>query len=167
MVPSPKHVAPLIVIPSEYDSKINIEDDIHDCYIGYYCDVKSVGTIEDDYFMPTTEFDDHDWDNDDTTYNLETIFGTNSENGDIKNCYAIISTHVPSNDDMESFKIGDDGFENTFDIYNVMFENYFANNYNCPSAYNDNIITENEFLSSPNLEEKIERSEERRVGKEC
>ena len=50
--------------------KINIEDDIHDCYIGYYCDVKSVWTIEDDYFIPTTECDDHDWDNEDTTYNL-------------------------------------------------------------------------------------------------
>ena len=143
MVPSPKQVAPLMVIPSEYDSKINNKDDIYDCYIGYYCDVKSVGTIEDDYFMPTTEFDDHEWYNDDTTYNLETIFGTNVENDDIKNWYAISTTHVPSNDDMESFKLGDVGFENTFDIYNVMFENYLASNYNCPSTYGDDAITEN------------------------
>ena len=92
-------------------------------------------------------FRSHEWDNDDTTYNLETIFGTNSENDYINNCYAISSTHLPSNNDMESFKLRDDGFENTFAIYNVMFENYFASNYNCPSAYDDDIITENELLS--------------------
>ena len=56
---------------------------------------------------------------------------------------------------MESFKLGDDGFENTLDIYNVKFENYLASNYNCPSAYDD-VITENELFSPPSLEEKIE-----------
>ena len=37
-----------------------------------------------------------------------------------------------------------------------MFENYFARNYNCPSAYDD-IISKTELLSSPSLEEEIEQ----------
>ena len=76
-VSSPKHVSPIIVVPNEYESKI-IEDDPLDC-IHYYLDVKSIGTIEEDYVMPVTYCNDHDWENN-TTYDLENLFGTNFEN---------------------------------------------------------------------------------------
>ena len=68
-----------------------------------------------------------DWENDDNaTYDLENLFGTNSENDDINNCYTIGAIHAPSNDDMESFKLGDDGLENPLAISDVILDNYFA-----------------------------------------
>ena len=53
-------------------------------YIPYYPDIKSVGTIEDDF-----DYDMHvtycDWENDDNaTYDLENLFGTNSKNDDME-----------------------------------------------------------------------------------
>ena len=97
-----------MVVPSESKSKF-IEDDSLDC-VHYYLETKSVCTIEDDY-MPITYCNDHDWENN-TTYDLESLFGTNFENDDISNCYTIGTIHVVSNDDMESSKLGDEGFEN-------------------------------------------------------
>ena len=55
-VSSPKHAAPLNVSHNEYESKIDIEDDEFDCS-HYYLDIKSVGTIEDDYDMHVTYCD--------------------------------------------------------------------------------------------------------------
>ena len=80
-----------------------------DC-IHYYLDVKSIGTIEDyfDYDMHVTYCDWEDGDN--ATYDLENLFGTNSEN-----------------DDMESSKLGDDGIANPLPISDVIIDSSFAN----------------------------------------
>ena len=87
-VSSPKHVAPINFFPNEYKF---IEDDELDC-IHYYLDVKSVGTIEDDFDpdLHVISYNDHDWENEDiTTYNLENLFGTNLESNDIDDCFTI------------------------------------------------------------------------------
>ena len=81
-----------------HESKI-IEDDPLNC-IHYYLDVKSIGTIEEDYVMPVTYCDDHDWENN-TTYDLENLFGTNFENDDIDNCYTVGNIHVSSKQNVE------------------------------------------------------------------
>ena len=62
-------VAPIIVMPHENESKINVEDD----------------TLEDDFVMPITHCNDYDWESNDTCYNLENLFGTNLENCDDDN----------------------------------------------------------------------------------
>ena len=74
-----------------------------------YPDVKSVGTIEDDFY-----YDMHvtycDWENDDNaTYDLENLFGINSEN-----------------DDMEGLELGDDGIENPLAISDMIIDNSFS-----------------------------------------
>jgi hypothetical protein len=49
--------------------------------------------------MPVTYSSDHDWEKH-TTFDIENLFGTNSENDDVHNCCAISAIHVPSNYDM-------------------------------------------------------------------
>ena len=88
-----------------------IEEDSH-TWGHYYLDTKSIGTIEDDY-MSVTSCSDHDWENE-TTFDIENLWGTNSENDDVNNVYTISTIHVPYNDDMESSKLGDEVFENPF-----------------------------------------------------
>jgi hypothetical protein len=73
MVSSPKHVAPIIIFADE--SKL------------------------DDVPMPITHSSDHDWEKH-TTFDIENLLGTNSENADVNNCCTISAIHVPSNDDM-------------------------------------------------------------------
>ena len=54
-----------------YDS--SDEDDTLDEFIAFYGDDMSVGTIEDDFVMPTTYCNDHDWgDNDNICFILPT-----------------------------------------------------------------------------------------------
>ena len=82
----PEHIPRINFYPNGHKF---LEDGEVDC-IHYYPDVKSIGTIEDDF-----DYDMHvifcDWENDDNaTYDLENLFGTNSES-----------------DDMESSKLGD------------------------------------------------------------
>jgi hypothetical protein len=72
-ISSPKHVAPIIVFADESEL--------------------------DDYPMPITYSSDHDWEKH-TTFDIENLFGTNSENNDINNCCTTSTIHVPSNDDM-------------------------------------------------------------------
>jgi hypothetical protein len=49
--------------------------------------------------MPVTYSSDHDWERH-TTFDIENLLGTNSENDDVNNCCTISAIHVPSNDDM-------------------------------------------------------------------
>src|SRR4051812_1967303 len=51
----------------------------------------------DDVPMPVTYISDHDWENN-TTFDIENLFGTNYENDNINNCCAISVIHVPSDD---------------------------------------------------------------------
>ena len=61
-----------------YDS--SDEDDTLDENIAFYDDTMSVGTIDDDFVMPTTYYDDHDWgDNYDTSCDLENLFKPHDE----------------------------------------------------------------------------------------
>ena len=52
------------------------EDDTLDENIAFYGDTMSVGTIDDDFVMPTKDYyDDHDWgDNYDASFDLENLF---------------------------------------------------------------------------------------------
>ena len=76
--------------------------------------------------MPITYYNDHDWENDNTTYDLENLFGTNFENDDIDNCYTVGNIHVSSNHNIENPKLGDEGSVNAFSINDEIVENSFA-----------------------------------------
>ena len=56
----PNNVAPIIVVPHENESKIIVEDD----------------ALDDDFVMPIACCDDYDWEDNDTSYDLENLFGT-------------------------------------------------------------------------------------------
>ena len=123
-VSSPKHVAPFIVVSDE--SKF----------------------IDDDY-MPITYSSDHDWEKN-TTFDIENLFGTNSENDDVNNFYTISTIHVPSNNDIENSKLGDEVFENPFTTNDYIFEtsppsknddDMFTNKYTC--KYNYSLVYDN------------------------
>ena len=103
----PNIVAPIIVVPQENESIIIVEDD----------------ALDDDFVMPITCCDDYDWENNDTSYNLGNLFGTNLGNYDDSNCYTIGSIHTINDEsyyayDMPSHKLGDAMFDE-----NDMFEN--------------------------------------------
>jgi hypothetical protein len=49
--------------------------------------------------MPITYVSDHDWEKH-STFDIENLFGTNSENYEVNNCCTISTIHVPSYDDM-------------------------------------------------------------------
>ena len=92
MVSSPKHVTPIVVV--DYDSEL------------------------DDEPMHVTYSSDHDWEKH-TAFDIENLWGTNSENDDVNDCYTI---HVSSNDDIERSKLGDEVFENPFATDDYIFE---------------------------------------------
>jgi hypothetical protein len=71
MVSYPKHVAPIIVFD---ESEL------------------------DDVPMPITYSSDHDWEKH-STFDIENLYGTNSENDEVINCCSISAIHVSSNDD--------------------------------------------------------------------
>ena len=136
-ISSPKHVAPFMVVSDE--SKF----------------------IDDDY-MHVTYSSDQDWEKN-TTFDIENIFGTNSENDDINNCYTISTIHVPSTDDMQSSKLGGEVFENPFATNDYIFEtsppsevfeNPFATNdyifETSPPSKNDDDIFTNEYTWKDN-----------------
>jgi hypothetical protein len=50
-------------------------------------------TLEDDFVMPIACCDNYDWEDNDTSYNLENIYGTNLEDDD-NNCYTIGAIHT-------------------------------------------------------------------------
>ena len=111
-VSSPKHVAPIIVVADESEL--------------------------DDEPMPITYSSDHDWEKH-TTFDIENLFGTNSENDDVNNCYTISTIHVSSNDDIESSKLGEEVFENPFATDDYIFET-------SPSSKNDDMFTNEHTL---------------------
>src|SRR4051812_23176787 len=92
----------------------------------------------DDEPMPITYISDHDWE-EHTTFDIENLFGTNSGNDDVNNCYTISTTHVSSNDDIESSNLGEDVFENPFATDEYIFETP-------PSSKNDDMFTNEHTL---------------------
>ena len=108
----PEHIPPINFYPN--GCKFKEEGEVY-C-LNYHLDDTSVGTIEDDYDMHVTYCD---WENDDNaTYDLENLFGTNSES-----------------EDMESSKRGDDRIGNPLPTSDVIIDNSFA------SKNKDNMIT--------------------------
>jgi hypothetical protein len=75
-VSSPKNVAPIIVFD---ESKLN------------------------DVPMPITYSSDHDWEKH-STFDIENLYGTNSENDEVNNCCTVSAIHVSSNDDVFTTK---------------------------------------------------------------
>jgi hypothetical protein len=112
-VSSPKHVAPII----DYDNS-----DL------------------DDVSMPVTYVSDHDWEKH-STFDIENLFGTNSENYKLNNCCTISTIHVPSNDDM-------------FDEYALQNSRSLAYDDTKPLVY-DGYDDEYNIFSSPIFKEKI------------
>jgi hypothetical protein len=116
---SPKHVAPIIVFADE--SKL------------------------DDVPMPVTYSSDHDWEKH-TTFDIENLFGTNSENDDVNNCCTISAIHVPSNYNMftnehtleDSYSIAYDDHNDEYDIFSPpTIEEKTRYDYNMPPIFDD------------------------------
>jgi hypothetical protein len=115
---SPKHVAPIIVFD---ESEL------------------------DDVLMPVTYISDHDWEKH-STFDIENLFGTNSEDYEVNNCCTISAIHVPSNDDMfTSEQILEDSYSIAYDDYNDEY-NIFSSptieekaryDYNTPPIFDD------------------------------
>jgi hypothetical protein len=74
---SPKHVAPIIVFANESEL--------------------------DDVPMHVNYTSDHDWEKH-STFDIENLYGTNSENDEVNNCCNISDIHVSSNDDVFTTK---------------------------------------------------------------
>ena len=68
----PNNVAP-IVVPHEHESKIIVEEGTLDDIVSCSYDTMSEGIIEDDVVMPITYCDNYDWEDNDTSYNLENL----------------------------------------------------------------------------------------------
>jgi hypothetical protein len=117
-VSSPKHVAPIIVFD---DSKL------------------------DDVPMPVTYSSDHDWKKH-TTFDIENLFGTNSENDGVSNCWTISAIHVPFNYDMftkehtleDSYSIAYDDYNDEYDIFSPpTIEEKTRYDYKMPPIFDD------------------------------
>jgi hypothetical protein len=117
-VSSPKHVAPIIVFD---ESKLV------------------------DVLMPITYISDHDWEKH-STFDIENLFGTDSENYEVNNCCTISDIHVPSNDDMftyehtleDSYSIAYDDYSDECDIFSSpTIEEKPRYDYNMPPIFDD------------------------------
>ena len=134
----PNNVAPIIVVPHENESKIIVEDD----------------ALDDDFVMPIACCDDYDWEDNDTSYNLGNLFGTNLGNYDDINCYIVGAIHTINDEsdyayDMPSHKLGDAMFDE-----NDMFENLFAAINVCPKL-GDDMLNEYDLFSPPTSNDQI------------
>jgi hypothetical protein len=118
-ISSPKHVAPIIVFADESEL--------------------------DDVPMPITYSSDHDWEKH-STFDVENLFGTNSENVDVNNWCTISAIHVPSNDDMftyehtleDSYSIAYDDYNDEYDIFSSpTIEEKTRYDYNMPPIFDD------------------------------
>ena len=116
-VSSPKHVAHIII--DSYNSEFDDSE-------------------LDDEPIPVTYISDHDWEKH-TSFDIENLWGTNSENDDVNNCHTISTIHASSNDDMKSSKLGDEVFENPFATDDYMFDT-------SPSSKNDDMFTDEHTL---------------------
>ena len=97
--------------------------------------------------MPIACCDDYDWEDNDTSYNLGNLFGTNLGNYDDSNCYTVGAIHIINDEndyayDMPSHNFGDAMFDE-----NDMFENIFAAINVCPKL-GDAMFNEDDILAS-------------------
>ena len=125
-------------MPHENESKIIVEDD----------------ALDDDFVMPIACCDDYDWEDNDTSYNLGNLFGTNLGNYDDSNCYTVGAIHTINDAsdyayDMPGHKLGDAMFDE-----NDMFENLFAAINVCPKL-GDDMLNEDDLFSPPTSNDQI------------
>jgi hypothetical protein len=118
MVSSPKHVAPIIIFD---ESEL------------------------DDVLMPITYVSDHDWEKH-STFDIENLFGTDSENYEVNNCCTMSAIHVPFNDDMftnehtfeDSYSIAYDDYNDEYNIFSSpTIEEETRYDYNMPPIFDD------------------------------
>jgi hypothetical protein len=118
MVSSPKHVAHIIVFD---ESELDVVP------------------------MLVTYSSDHDWEKH-TTFDIENLLGTNSENDDVNNCCTISTIHVPSNDGMftnqhtleDSYSIDYDDYNDEYDIFSPpTIEEKISYYYNMPPIFDN------------------------------
>jgi hypothetical protein len=95
--------------------------------------------------MPITYSSDHDWEKH-STFDIENLYGTNSENDEVNNCCTISVIHVPSNDDMfinehtleDSYSIAYDDYNDEYDIFSPpAIEEKTRYDYNMPPIFGD------------------------------
>jgi hypothetical protein len=106
---------------------------------------KHVAPIIVDVPMPVTYISDHDWEMH-STFDIENLFGTDSENYEVNNCCAISAIHVPSNDDMFTYEhtlegscsIAYDDYNDEYDIFSSpTIEEKTRYDYNMPPIFDD------------------------------
>jgi hypothetical protein len=98
----------------------------------------------DDVLMPVTYVSDHDWEKH-STFNIENLFGINSENYEVNNCCTISTIHVPSYDDMfneyaleDSYFIDYDDYNDEYNIFSSpTIEEETRYDYNTPPIFDD------------------------------
>jgi len=150
----PNNVSPIIVVPHENESKIIVEDDaLDDDIASMSYGTMTESTIDDDFVMPIARYDDYDWEDNNTSYNLGNLFGTNLGNYHDSNCYTVGAIHTINDEsdyayDMPSHKLGDAMFDE-----NDMFENLFAAINVCPKL-GDAMFNEDDLFSPPTLNDQ-------------
>jgi hypothetical protein len=95
--------------------------------------------------MPVTYSSDYDWEKH-STFGIENLLCTNSENDDVDNCCTISAIHVPSNDDMfttehtleDSYSIAYDDYNDEYDIFSPpTIEEEISYDYIMPPIFDD------------------------------
>jgi hypothetical protein len=101
----------------------------------------------DDVLMLVTYVSDHDWEKQ-SSFDIENLIGTNSENYEVNNCCTISTIHVLSYDDMfdeytleDSYSIAYDDYNDEYNIFSSpTIEEEIRYDYNMPpifDAYGD------------------------------
>ena len=108
--------------------------------------------LDDDLVMPIACCDDYEWEDNDTSYDLENLFGTCLEEYD--NCYTIGAIHTINDEsdyayDMKRPKLGDAMFDE-----DDVFENIFAAINVCPKL-GDATFNEYDIFSLPSFDMQI------------
>jgi hypothetical protein len=95
--------------------------------------------------MPVTYVSDHDWEKH-SNFDIENIFGTDSENYEVNNCYTISAIHVPFNVHMftnehaleDSYSIAYDDYNDEYNIFSSpTIEEETRYDYNMPPIFDD------------------------------
>jgi hypothetical protein len=111
-----------------------------------------------DVLMPVTYVSDHDWEKH-STFDIENLFGTNSENYEVNNCCTNSTIHVPCYDDMfdehaleESYSIAYEDYNDEYNIFSSRtMEEETRYDYNIPLIFDD-YGDENNFVEfSPTI----------------
>jgi hypothetical protein len=106
--------------------------------------------------MPVTYVSEHDWEKH-STFDIENLFGTNSENYEVNNFCTISTIHVTSYDDMfdeyaleDSYSIAYDDWNDEYNIFSSpTIEEETRYDYNMPPIFDDYGDENNFFEFAP------------------